>query len=243
MKRKLLSILSVGALTLAAVGLSEATPIFIGPSPYLAFDNTLPGAGSAISPFRGLSFSYFYLETFEDHLLNTPGVSASTGGITSVVFGPLFHDSVDADDGVIDGSGLIGDSFYSSSGAVGIKFTFNASILGELPTQAGIVWTDGAGTTLFEAFGSSGISLGAVGPVAIADGSVSGTTDEDRFFGIIDAGGISAIKISNTIAGIEVDHLQYGFNINPVPEPISMLLFGTGIVGIGGYVRKKFKRN
>ena len=78
------------------------------------------------SPFRNLNNTYFHLENFEDHLFNTPGVTASAGGVTSVVFGPSAHDSVDADDGVINGSGLAGDCYFSASGAAGIRFTFNA---------------------------------------------------------------------------------------------------------------------
>jgi len=51
------------ALLVALPRLAAATPI--GPTPYLSFSD---------SPFSGGSFSWFYLEDFEDRLL-TPGVS------------------------------------------------------------------------------------------------------------------------------------------------------------------------
>src|SRR5512138_1593890 len=88
----------------SAATASAATTTY-GPTPYLS---------SADSPFAGVSFTYFHLEDFEDHLLNTPGVTGSDGGVASVVFGPSIHDSVDGDDGSIDGSGLNGDDWFSS---------------------------------------------------------------------------------------------------------------------------------
>jgi hypothetical protein len=176
----------------------------LGPTPYLS---------SADSPFNPASFSYFHLEDFEDHLFNTPGVSADAGGVTSVVFGPSVHDSVDADDGTIDGSGLNGDGYFAPNGAGGVMFTFDANVLGSLPTDVGIVWTDGSGTTLFEPFDAQGNPLPPIGPLALADASFNGETAEDRFLGVSDPGGISAIQISNTGGGMEVDHLQYGGGI------------------------------
>jgi PEP-CTERM motif len=203
-------------------GAAQADPTFLEPTPYLSF---------ADSPFNGASFSFFYNETFEDHLLNTPGLSANAGGVTSVVFGPSIHDSVDADDGAINGSGLNGDDYFTGAGSAGVTFAFNAAALGGLPTSAGLVWTDGGfGTPVtFSAFGPVGELLFTVTRSGFADASNNGETAEDRFFGVTNAAGISAIFMSNASGGMEVDHVQYGLNVAAVPEPETFVLLLTGI--------------
>jgi hypothetical protein len=209
----------------------DAAPMWYSPTPYLSF---------ADSPFRGVQFSYFYLEDFEDRVLNTPGVSVDHGYSTKPTFPPGSTDSVDADDGVIDGSGNGGNSWFSTPGSGGLTFTFSATVLGTLPTHAGIVWTDGAGLTSFEAFNACGISLGSMAPIAIADSSIYGETAEDRFFGVSDMDGVWKIKISNTEGGIEVDHLQYGAKgtVVPVPIPGAILLATIG-AGLIGWLRRR----
>ncbi len=193
---------SVNTSALAGVSLAGAlAPLssaqtFYGPIPYLSladspFDTADPG---------------FVVETFEDGLFNVTGVS-SIGGVQVVLPGPI-TDSVDADDGTIDGFGTAGHTYFGN-GATGITFVFDPIALGGLPTQVGIVWTDGFGTTLFEAFAEDDSLLGTVGPVAIANNSITGETDDDHFFGVEHAAGIARIRISNTAGGIEVDHLQF----------------------------------
>src|SRR4051794_24277401 len=152
----------------------------LGPSPYLSF---------ADSPFSGGSFSNFFLETFEGGSLGTPGVSASAG----LVIPPgVSTDSVDGDDGTIDGFGTLGHSFLISTSNT-VVFTFNpAAFAGKLPTHAGIVWTDVGNTTqtfgfsgvTFTALDQNGISLGSIGPFILGDGQITGQTAEDRFFGV-----------------------------------------------------------
>ncbi len=220
---------------------TKASAALLGASEYLCFDDSaIAGCGGKDSPFAGGTYSYFHLETFEDHLFNTPGVSVNQGFVTSVGFSSI-HDSVDGDDGIIDGSGLDGDSYFGS-GPTGLLFTFNAGILGSLPTDAGIVWTDGEGTTSFEAFDENGNSLGSIGPLALANASFNGETGEDRFFGVQNPGGISSIFIKNTAGGIEADHLQYGragTSSAVVPEPASLFLLGSGMAGLFGIRRQK----
>jgi hypothetical protein len=183
---------------------------FVGPTPYLSAGDIPPGFYSGGLPSA--------LEDFEDcsldfELVASAGVAISNSsgdgctGFTGLV------DSVDADDGLIDGSGSTGRSWFHGSGATGITFTFPFPV-----AAAGVVWTDGQGTTTFEAFGPGMVSLGTIGPVLLEDGQITGTTGEDRFFGVQDSSGIVAISLKNTAGGIEVDHVQYGEPIGALPQ-------------------------
>ena len=165
----------------------SASADLIGPDPAADVFLDTSYLGAADSPFAPLDFSsgYFYLEDWETSsstaYFTTPGVSSSDGGPVSVVFGPLNHDSVDEDDGVADGNGLQGESWFSYSGAAGVTFTFDEPTLGHLPTHVGLVWTDGAGgsTVTFEAFDENGFSLGAISG-GHPDFANTGQAAEDR---------------------------------------------------------------
>ncbi len=202
----------VAALAVLALG---AQAQLVGPSAYLQASD---------GPWSGQVFEYFHLDNFETGGLIAPGVFGSAGA----VIGPLSNsDSVDADDGAVDGSGTNGRSWFYGQGFVGVTWTFSESTLGHLPTHAGIVWTDGAGTITFEAFDMNGASLGQL-LGDHADGSSFGTTAEDRFYGAVSANGISKIEIKNSSGGIEIDHLQFGYRT--VPEPASIAAIALGAI-------------
>ena len=207
---------SILAASLAGVCLTGTTlaGVTLGPTPYLS---------AADSPFNGMSG--WVLEDFEDAELNILGASANLGG----VIGPSgVTDSVDGDDGAIDGSGSGGHSYFYSPGANGISFTFDAALIGEAPVAAGIVWTDGGGEVTFEAYDTNDMLIGAL-TATHADGSFGGTTGEDRFYGVEHAAGIGRIYIRNAAGGIEVDHLQY-----VVPTPgTAALVTGSALLTVG----------
>ena len=199
-------------------------PQYLGAIPYLS---------QADSPFdlSGLGTTFF-LEDFEDEVLDVPGVIASSTFELKIDGNEIFADSVDGDDGEIDGFGRAGYALAPAnndigSSASGITFTFDPNELGGLPTEAGLVWTDGTpnDTIIFQAFDESGNVIGSgIEAPNIGDTRFDGTTEEDRFFGIVNESGISAISIRGTIPNanaFEVDHLQYGrFTlINPTNNP------------------------
>lgn len=192
--------------SIAALLISCSTPAaeFLTPTPYLSFQD---------NPFRTTSFQQFWLENFEDGLLNTPGARSNTGRIQ---FQRSTTDSVDADDGSINGFGTAGRSWHSASVHSAIRFDFSR-VNGLLPTHVGLVWTDvgittfggtGFGRVTLQAFGPTNILLGASPTSQTGDGRITGETAEDRFFGVINLDGISAVELitSNSIDW-ELDHL------------------------------------
>lgn len=187
----------------------------------------VPYAQASDSPIAGNITS---LENFEDGLLNTPSVTADAGGVVSP---GIFTDSVDGDDGVLDGSGRAGRSWYSS-GRNFHNFTFS----GSLPTYVGIVVTDignvqfgtlAYGDFSFKAYDASNNQIGSGMTFFFGDGSINGETAEDRFTGVYWAGGISRIQIGfANSTDWEVDHLQYG----AVPEPATFAALAVGLTAL-----------
>jgi hypothetical protein len=93
-----------------------------------------------------------------------------------------------------------------------IEFTFNPEALGGYPTHAGVAWTDGAPgcDASLEAYDSDGALIGTSVARAVGDGDNNGGTAEDRFLGVVNAGGVSRIVVRDSGGGVEADHLQYG---------------------------------
>ncbi|MBT8485959.1 MAG: hypothetical protein HKO59_10260 [Phycisphaerales bacterium] len=203
-----------------ASGPTFHTPIPYTSAPDAPWDNTSPG---------------FFLENFEDGALNTIGLGADNGSVRAP--GP-FTDSVDGDDGSIDGFGTAGHSWWLLETATdGVNFTFDAEELGGLPTMAGLVWTDGnpLAVVTFEAFDRNNVSLGFT-QHNFGSTTHTGNTGADRFLGVEYHDGISSLLISVSTGGLEVDHVQYG-EIIPVPTPGAMALLA--IAGLAGNRRRR----
>lgn len=210
---------AAAATVAAALPAASLAATFYGPSAYTS-------QGDA--PYHAADFSdYFYLEDVEDNLVNTPGLNVSGHCISGFdcFVGSAITDSVGN-----GGDGTIGKSVWSAGLT---EITFDAAVLGGLPSFAGLVWTDGNNPIVFEAFDHLGVSLGVLNGDH-ADGTFAATLGDDRFYGVYAAGGISKLRISNP-PGTEVDHIQYGGTLvqGGIPEPSTwaVVILGFGLMG------------
>jgi hypothetical protein len=205
-----------------AVSLGEVT--FLPPTPYLSV---------ADSPFdlSGIGTTFF-LEDFEDGVFDLPpGVTPYAGIINPP--GP-FTDSVDADDGALDGSGTAGHTLtpilmtITPTGPptwiTHFGLIYDATTLGFVPTSFGFVWTDGLPSSRIAilVIEENNVQTYIQFP-ALMDANYTGETLEDRFIGLTSDVGLRRVFIANGYTGdnfqqtFEMDHFQFGIQ---VPEPI-----------------------
>lgn len=216
------SLLALAVCCIAAVA-NAAT--IIGPSPYLALSDTPDGVFS--------SDHLVCVQDFED--ADGPwevGFSIDFGQRIGPKFtsgqGVPVTDSVDADDNSIDGDGTMGSSWFSATR--GLTITFDD------PTpSAGFVFTDAdtrATTVTVTAFAEDGSELVTQTFDSFFDDVFTGTTQEDRFFGVVGMNGETIKSLSVSIdqgRGIEIDHVQFA---KPIPEPASMTLAMLGLASV-----------
>lgn len=204
---------------------AAATPF--PPTAYLQESDVPAGFYNSICPH--------FVEDFEDMVLDD-FLTITPGRIIGPTFssGNATTDSVDADDGTIDGLGVLGHSWFAQ-GARSITVAFDG-----LVTSAGLVFTDGdinSTNVSLEAFNGA-TSLGIINGGDLADGSNNGETPEDRFMGFLDQSGITSIKLTVTGgSGIEIDHVQWQNCV--IPEPATMGTALLGLLGIVGWRRRR----
>ena len=229
MTRERICCATLVAMMLAGHALAGVDAEFLfSDTPYLSADDSpfdLFGKGSD-----------FLLEDFEDGRLNTLGLMGFGG---QVRLPGNFTDSVDFDDGVLDGFGTDGHDYWTDADpkdGTFARFEFDLKSLGAFPRAVGLVWTDGNfdAVTIFEAFGPKGESLGMMKFTMLDDGRGQGGTEEDRFMGVIFSGGISAIELRADLGRIELDHVQYG-SLVPAPSALALL-------GLTGMFRRRARR-
>ncbi|MFK8028646.1 MAG: thrombospondin type 3 repeat-containing protein [Gammaproteobacteria bacterium] len=198
-------------LALLALSALPAQADTFGPANYRCFDSTqISGClNEQQSPFSQLTFAYFYLEDFEDAMFNVPGITPVAGNV--FMLNNLFQDSVDEDDGVIDGINLQNNaSFGISSGAPTIALNFDDQQLGgRLPTHVGLALVNNFNDFTFRAFNADGLQVDEVNGSTnfVANGSAL----DDNFMGISHDEGIASVSVSGSGGGMEIDHIQYGF--------------------------------
>lgn len=164
------------------------------------------------------------LEDFEDNQVDSflafdCGEILGPNVVDPRIPGVQITDSVDGDDGTVDGNGNGGHSYFCVDPATSVTVRFDGPV-----AAAGGVWTDGdRGVSIqIEAFDINGNSLAISEPEQVADASYFGETAEDRFLGVRSNAGISSITIRTlgSGAGIEIDHVRWdSAELVAMPEP------------------------
>ena len=227
-REKMKRILMVIIIVLCAAGISNASPIALSNTPLLATE---------------------YQNFFNLGFIGNPPVSQATFDFNSNgVDGVIYSGVEKSNDGSMYAYFYSIEVFSTSPNVVqGFSFNFGLKPLSfdfGIP-QGNSFWGDGNGW-------NSAYSDSTNAPLGASYDPATGIVAWNYFgTAALNPGEKSAwmMVISNLPPGLTTFNvLDSGAEAitgqikAPVPEPVSMLLFGTGLVAAGGYVRRRFKK-
>ena len=173
-------------------------------------------------------------DDFEDDDCQSPWLSIATGQTRA-------GGSVDADDGFLNESPN-GDSLWSdfvdARQRLETRLEFITTSDGKYPLWFGYAVTFAGspqfidGTIIMDILGANNSTLASVNLYTLLGGEINGQlVRDDVFLGFVSDEPVRAIYIYND--GIIIDHFQYGYGTQPIPEPAASVLAAFAVVAAG----------
>ena len=218
-------ILSLGAIAVIACMSAKAQADTIN---VVGVDSGQFSTATVVCEFNAQTNTFTFTIT-NTSAITTPG---STSTITSIGF-----DLPPA--GNASPSGLNGFTGMQAP-SLSSNFTFSDADLGNVPHGFGSAVLDFG----FLTGGSGNFNGGSVNDGLLPGESASFTVSCAAFAGFTEEQICNAIFVRFQNVPLEADSegSDVGTPGNPIPEPSSMLLLGSALIGLGGYVRRRIKR-